>query len=233
MLVAASVLPHPPLLLQQVSVSTPPWLADLRGAVAESARRLVGCNPDVVAVVGPAAARGEWDQEAGGTMRPYGVDVRAGGPEAVLPLSLTMAARVLDDAGWHGPRRYAALSSADAADDAAVGRRLSGSADRVAILAMGDGSAKRTPEAPGYFDERAAAFDATAVTALARGDAATLLGMSRTLAAELWVAGLPAWQALAGALEPGAVVDAATRYDAAPRGVGYFVVDWALQPPVD
>jgi hypothetical protein len=231
MLVAASVLPHPPLLIPEVSVSAPEWLADLRTVVAASVQALVDAAPDVVVAVGSASASGEWDQTAGATMRSYGVDVRAGGPEMALPLSLGIAARALDDAAWHGSRRYAALASAaDAAENAAVGRRLADSADRVAMLVMGDGSAKRTSEAPGYLDERAEAFDAAVVAALGAGDATSLLGLSPALAADLWVDGLPAWQALAGAIDPATSVDAVVRYDAAPRGVGYFVVDWKLRP---
>jgi hypothetical protein len=162
-------------------------------------------------------------------MAPYGVDSASGGPTLALPLSLTIAARLLDDGGWGGRRRYVALAADDGADShAASGAQIAGSADRVAILAMGDGSAKRTTEAPGYFDERSGAFDAAVVAALAGGDAATLLAISHEVAADLWVAGLPAWQALAGALDPEAVVEAQVAYDDAPRGVGYLVVDWRV-----
>jgi hypothetical protein len=233
MLVAASVLPHPPLLIPEVSVRAPDWLVELRRAVDASVRALLDTGPDVVVAVGSASAADEWDEAAGGTMARFGVDVRAGGgAEPVLPLPLTIAARVLDDAGWNGPRRYAALADDAAADShAEVGRRLAASAERVAMLAMGDGSAKRTTEAPGYLDERAEAFDANTVAALGAGDPTTLLGTARQLADELWAQGLPAWQALAGALGADAAVDALVRYDAAPRGVGYFVVDWIVRTP--
>jgi hypothetical protein len=231
MLVAACVLPHPPLLVPEVSVSEPEWLAELRAAVAESVRAAVSSAPEIIVAVGSAPTAGEWGERAGGTMRPYGVDARAGGSEHVLPLSLTIAARALDDVGWQGRRRFAALDARNGAEaNAAVGRRLAASAGRVAILAMGDGTAKRTTEAPGYLDERAQAFDAAVVAALAAVDAPSLLAMSPDLASELWAAGLPAWQALAGALPTGAAVDPYVRYDAAPRGVGYFVVDWTMRP---
>ena len=235
MLVAASVLPHPPLLVPEVSVATPDWLAQLRAAVADSVQCLLGSEPNLVVAVGCGSGRashvGEWDEEAGGTMAAYGVDTTAGGPTATLPLSLTIAARVLDDADWRGPRRYVALTrSGDADRHAEAGARIAASADRVAVLAMGDGSARRTPEAPGYFDQRATPFDAAGVAALVAADAQALLAMSPEEADNLWVAGLPAWQALAGALEPGSAVDASVRYDDAPRGVGYFVVDWVLAP---
>jgi len=232
MLVAASVLPHPPLLIPEVSVGAPGWLAGLRDAVADSVRTMLDTGPDVVVAVGAGETAGEWDEAAGGTMAPYGVDVRAGGAEPALPLSLTIAARLIDDAGWDGPRRYSALVGDGAADGhAAVGRRLADAADRVAMLVMGDGSAKRTTEAPGYLDARAEAFDAAVVAALAAADTASLLAISPEVADDLWVAGLPAWQALAGALDADMSVDTRLRYDAAPRGVGYFVVDWTVRRP--
>ena len=68
------------------------------------------------------------------------------------------------------------------------------------------------------------------LTGLAAADADALLSMDRRVAEELWVAGLPAWQALAGAVRQDNRPLAKVRYDAAPRGVGYFVVDWALSP---
>ncbi|HSS67251.1 MAG TPA: hypothetical protein VLK34_01785 [Nocardioidaceae bacterium] len=232
MLVAASVLPHPPLLVPEVSVATPDWLAELRAAVADSVQILLGTEPDLVVSIGSASPAGDWDEQAGGTMAAYGVDTTAGGPTIALPLSLTIAARLLDDAGWPGPRRYVALTNdRDAGRHADAGARIAASAARVAVLAMGDGSARRTTEAPGYFDERSTPFDAAVVAALATADARALLAMSPAEADDLWVAGLPAWQALAGALEPETTVDAAVRYDAAPRGVGYFVVDWTVGSP--
>src|SRR3954462_3212176 len=174
MLVAASVLPHPPLLVPEVSVATPDWLAELRAAVAASVEATLGSSPDLVVAVGSAAQAGEWDETAGGSMAPYGVDVRAGGPETALPLSLAVAARVLDAAGWSGPRRYAALAAdAGAEGHAAAGERLAASAERVAMLVMGDGSAKRTSEAPGYLDDRAADFDTSVVGALTTADLPT------------------------------------------------------------
>jgi hypothetical protein len=162
------------------------------------------------------------------------VDARAGGRDLVLPLSLTIAARLLDEAHWDGPRLFIALGPARAEhgdEPVDLGRALASHADRVALIAMGDGSAKRTTEAPGYLDERADAFDAAVVAALASGDTGALRALSRSLADELWVAGLPAWETLAEALDLGASVDALVRYDAAPRGVGYFVVDWVVRPP--
>ena len=92
------------------------------------------------------ARRRTCDETAGGTFADFGVDLHVGGHTDELPLSLTVGAWLLARAGWVGPRTYS-----------------TGTPDiegRVALLVMADGSAKRTTEAPGYFDERAIAYDA-------------------------------------------------------------------------
>jgi hypothetical protein len=94
----------------------------------------------------------------------------------------------------------------------------------VALLVMGDGSARRSTSAPGYLDERAADFDADVAAALAggRGDALTVDGW---LAEQLLAAGAPAWNA-AGRLLRGRTFAADLLYADAPYGVGYFVAVW-------
>jgi hypothetical protein len=94
----------------------------------------------------------------------------------------------------------------------------------VALLVMGDGSARRSTTAPGYFDERAADFDADVAAALASGNA-DCLAIDDWLAGQLLAAGAPAWNA-AGRLLRGRSFDAELLYDAAPYGVGYFVAVW-------
>ncbi|MCW2755571.1 MAG: hypothetical protein JWQ32_2982 [Marmoricola sp.] len=89
-------------------------------------------------------------------------------------------------------------------------------------LVVANGSAKRTEKAPGYFDDRAAAFDEALGAALRAGD---LAGLDLSLAGELWadVAGLTA---LAGVRATEVQVD----YDDAPYGVQYWVVRWQCTP---
>jgi hypothetical protein len=228
MLVAATVCPHPPLLVPEVSVTAPRWLDDLRAEAFASVRRLVSSDVDTIVAVGAGAATETVSASAGGSLRAYGVDVSAGGEPRSLPLALTIAAWLLDQAEWAGARTYAVLADTEpAADCARIGSELSTADDRVGLLVMGDGSAKRSTEAPGYYDPRSTAFDAGVVTALATADVDYLVGLDPALAAELWVAGRPAWQCLAGALaSTDADVNPKVRYDDAPRGVGYFVVDW-------
>jgi hypothetical protein len=229
MLVAAAVCPHPPLLVPAVSVTAPPWLDELRAICQGSVGRLISAGVDRVVAVGSGPVTGTWDHSAGGSLVGFGVDAEAGGPDVVLPLSLTLAAWLLDEARWDGPRSYAALArAASAAECAATGAALVAGELRVGMLVMGDGSAKRSTEAPGYLDERAAGFDAEVVRALSDRDVDALMGLDPTTADDLWAAGVPAWQALAGAAQHiDRSITSAVHYDQAPRGVGYFVVDWA------
>jgi hypothetical protein len=94
------------------------------------------------------------------------------------------------------------------------------------ILAMGDGSARRTVKAPGYLDESAAPFDAGVAAALAEGDAAALAALDPAEGERLLAAGVPTWKAVGAALA-GREVAARLHLDAAPYGVGYLVADWA------
>lgn len=89
-------------------------------------------------------------------------------------------------------------------------------------LVVANGSAKRTEKAPGYFDDRAAAFDEALGAALRAGD---LSGLDLSLAGELWadVSGLTE---LAGVRASEVQVD----YDDAPYGVQYWVVRWQCTP---
>jgi hypothetical protein len=81
-------------------------------------------------------------------------------------------------------------------------------------------------------DERAIDYDDRIVNALDKGDCDTLLDLTPELARELWVAGRPAWQVLAGAgraaKDAGGSLHGEVRYDDAPYGVGYAVVDWTF-----
>lgn len=231
MLVAATVLPHPPALVPEVAVRSPQWLTELRGICLSSVRDAVDEGCDRVVVVGPGARDRVADERAAGAMTAYGVPVRFGGAAAgaphgpALPLALTLGAYLLDAVGWSGERRYVELDPAGKVEDRRrAGGRLAHEPGRTVLLAMGDGSAKRTATAPGYLDERAEGFDATVAGALATPAADTLLELDPRLADELWVAGLPAWQVLAGAIQS-QPLDAIVRYDEAPSGVGYFVVD--------
>ncbi len=242
MLLGASICPHPPVLVPGVCRQEPQWLVALRGACLVSIRHVIGLGADRVVVIGVDDRAGRWDAGAQGSVSRYGVERAERRSGELLPLSLTVGAALLDAAGWAGQRDYVAVARATSAEACAeLGRALvsvtaDDPPDHVALLVMGDGSAKRTHHAPGPYDERAADYDARTVAALAAADASGLMSMNATLADELWVAGREAWQVLAGAVPtPAAAPDPPTafsstiRFDDVPLGVGYVVADWSVR----
>jgi len=229
-LVAAAVCPHPPLLVPEVAAGAAPELDTMRAACDEAVRLMLAANPDLVMVAGTGAETAEFGSGDAGTLAPYGIDVvvpLGAAPRGTsLPLSLTLGAWLLARAGWEGARWAYALDAAIApADAAAVGSEVAERAPRVAVLAMGDGSACRTEQAPGYLDPRAAEADGDIAKALEAADVGALLALDPGLAAELMMAGRAAWQLLAGAAGDGSY-DAHLLYDDAPYGVGSFVAVW-------
>ncbi|MFD7258954.1 class III extradiol dioxygenase subunit B-like domain-containing protein [Streptomyces sp. NPDC059874] len=235
MLVAAAVCPAPPLLVPEVAAGAAAELGDARTACSDALAVLAASRPDLLVVVGAADRdhAGAYPQGARGSFRGFGVeaDVQLGegdeGPR-LLPASLAVGAWLLSRARW-GAAPVEGLGVAEPLDTAhclRTGRELAARDERVALLVMGDGSAKRTLKAPGYLDERAAAFDAAAGRALAAADVAALAALDAELATELQAAGRAPWQVLAGAAE-GAGLDGRLLYEDAPYGVGYFVAAWS------
>lgn len=210
---AVAVCPHPPMIIPEVAAGAADDLASLRSACESAVTTLLSGDPDRVVVIGAGELDGDRDESAGATFAPYGVDLHVGGSGSELPLSLAIGAWLLDRAGWAGRRTYA-TGTPD----------VSG---RVALLVMADGSAKRSTSAPGFFDDRAEAFDASIAAALARGGADALASLDPELGAALWAAGTPALRTL-GELTKGADIVANLRVDVAPFGVGYWVADWVL-----
>ena len=222
--VAVAFCPSTPLLLPAVAGRAGEDLADLRSACAEALVAVLASGPDVVVVVGSGAAPGvRYGAGDGGTLRGFGVDLdlpfdgrrRNGGRQ--IPLAHTLGAWLLDEAGWSGSRL-----GVGAGDLAAA---LGGLPAPVAVLAVGDGSARRTLKAPGYLDDAAGAFDGSVATALAAGDPAALAGLDAPEGRRLLADGVDTWQAV-GAVLAGRTVEGRLRYDAAPFGVGYLVADW-------
>lgn len=110
---------------------------------------------------------------------------------------------------------------------AALGARLAGSPDRVALLVMGDGSACREIGSPGFADRRARPYDESVARALDSANTAALLALDPALSEQLLVAGRAPWQVLAGAVEAaGGDWRGQLSYNAAPYGVGYVVAVW-------
>lgn len=221
MLVAAGVVPCPPLLVPELAVGAAAELDGLRDGCAEVLAGLATAAPDLLAVVG-GARDGEW---RGRSFSAYGADV-AVSADTDLPLSLLAARWLLDRVGWSAAWECVEVDAgSEPAGCAELGRRLAARADRVALLAVGDGSARRAPSAPGSFDPRAERFDAAVAGAFAAADPAALLRLDPALAEQLLAGGRAAWQVLAGA--------AAYRrwhgqvhWAGAPYGVGYLAALW-------
>jgi hypothetical protein len=258
MIVAAAICPSPPLLAAELTGQAD-VLPELRLASVAAVTRLLAAAPDLVAVTGPAEATGPRDPEGALSLSSFAPALRHGRPlfdnskkrtggdkaAAPLPLALGVGALLLDEAGYAGPRAFHGIAEGEpAAACLALGRRIAASAPRVALLAVGDGTARRSASAPGYLDERAAPFDDAVEAAVRDGDLSAIAALDPALAADLLAAGRPAWQALAGALTaarppaPRQATDAGARrvpgltaarprtevlYSGAPFGVAYLV----------
>ncbi|MGY1718899.1 hypothetical protein ACI8AG_07615 [Blastococcus sp. SYSU DS0552] len=223
---AVAFCPCPPLLVPAVEGRPSPETAALRSACADAVTALLGAAPEVVVVVGPGAASGErFGPGDGGDLRGFGVDLelpfdgwlRPGGLR--LPLAHTVGTWLLDQASFAGTR--VGVGPAD------LGQLLRDLPPPVGVLAMGDGSARRSVKAPGYLDPAAEPFDAAVATALATGDTAGLAALDPAAGERLLAAGVPVWRAVGAALA-GRHVTARLRYDGAPFGVGYPVADWVV-----
>jgi hypothetical protein len=115
-----------------------------------------------------------------------------------------------------------------------LGARLAGLAPRMAMLVMGDASAKKAIGVPGTPDPEAEEYDAGIAAALAAADAAALARLDPGRAVQLRVAGRAPWQVLAGATAGAAGQQGGLRgllrCQTAPYDVSYLVASWAAGP---
>jgi hypothetical protein len=230
-LAAAAVCPHPPLLVPEAMGAAGQRrdgdLGALLAACDAATLGLAAAEPDVIVVVGGAAATAAYDGSAAGSLREYGVGCAVGTGEPVLPLSLTVGSWLLRRAGLAGGRaRFQAVARDTAvADCLRLGDGLARQAPRVAVLAMGDGPARRAVGIEGAADPEAERYDAEVAAALGGADPARLARLAPALDDELVVAGRAAWQVLAGAAEgrrlAGLLRCAVARYE-----VSYLVASW-------
>ena len=224
--VAVAFCPAPPLLLPVVEGRADPGTTALRSACAAAVTDLLAVRPEVVVVVGAGAAPGQrfGTGDAGG-LQGFGIElevsfagrVRPGGHR--VPLPHLLGAWLLDQAGFAGVR-----VGVGPADLAQLVRDLPAP---VGVLAMGDGSARRTAKAPGYLDGAAAPFDAAVAAALRSGDADVLAALDPEEGERLLAAGVPVWRAVGAALA-GRCITAELHHDAAPYGVGYLAASWVV-----
>ena len=223
MIAAAALCPCPPLLAPELTGQAD-VLPALREACASAVAALLAAVPDIIAVVGPDSQTATWPADGRFDVAAYAPTLgRLSSARPTLPLSLGIGALLLDQAGYTGPRAFHGIDSGAAPQEClALGARVASSAQRVALLAMGDGTARRSVSAPGYLDERAAPFDDAVERAVRDGDLAALASLDLDLATELLAVGRPAWQALAGAMH-GSHQKTEILYSDAPLGVAYLV----------
>ena len=230
MIAAVVFCPQAPVVVPDLAQGAAPELDDLREASRLAIRQAVGPGVKPV-LVGAGQSAAAHESTARGTLAGFGLPLELGlgtdtetdtdTAQPTLPASLTVGAWLVRDA--LGPEsgtvavevtdEHNALPAFDETD--------------VALVVLGDGSARRTEKAPGHFDERAAGFDDAVAAALAAGDPAGLR-RDRLAAAggeELLVSGLAAWDAVAR-VTAGVAWAADLLYAAAPYGVGYFVAHW-------
>ena len=246
MITGFAVVPSPPLLARDLT-GRATVLPELREACAIAVGRLLAASrADVVAVVGGGPATQAWAPDArlnlfafapvlAVSRGPRSVAASGGGGTGVLigrprgetqslPLALGIGAVLLDEAGYAGPRVLQAIDATAPPEDCLrAGTRVAELAPRVALLVAGDGSARCTPAAPGYFDDRAEEFGRRVESALRGGDMAALARLDPNLAAELMATGRAAWQVLAGAVGAQRQVPGDVLYADAPFGVAYYV----------
>jgi hypothetical protein len=243
MLTAAAVCPHPPVLIPPVmgSAGAGPELGDLRAACAAAVRGLLAAQPDLLVVVGAGPEDGAHAWPVTGGMRAFGVPWATGPGEPVLPLSLTVGAWLLTEAlageapAGAGPRvQFRAVAAVTPPQDCLrLGAQLAALAPEVALLVMGDASARKAAGVHGAADPDAERYDAAVAGALGAADAGTLARLNPGLDAELMIAGRAAWQVLAGAAAspaPGQAWRGQLRYAAAPLDVSYLVASWDRVP---
>lgn len=255
MLVAAAFCPHPPLLVPEAAGGAVGELQALREASVGVVEAMLSAEPQTVVVLGSGATPGELPDTAWGSLRPYGVPVDVVPPAAdlthdpALPLSLTVGAWLLGQAGWTGRTRWVCTGLSAGATTVAAGphgpstgvggprdggggdesvRGLdAGDGERVAVLAMGEGSARRLATGPGGEDPDAAGYDELVVKAIACGDSDALLEMDPAEGDRLLVTGLGPWRTVATAAQ-GHGVTADLRYAGTPYGVTYLAAHWEL-----
>jgi hypothetical protein len=238
-LAAIAFCPSPPLLVPELAAGAAAELDPLRAACREAVRRLLATGPEEVIVIATGPVSSQFPPGTTGSLAGYGLPVSAALPTAAapdrpgrrprhahylpgpvaavaVPLGVTLGAWLLAGAGVPCSAIVVGPDGPAADPDRPDRRR--------ALLVMGDGSARRSEQAPGYVDPRAASFDATVATALATADAPALAALDPALCTDLLAAGIPAWQLAARAAT--GPYSAELLYDAAPYGVGYFVATW-------
>ena len=243
MLIAAAVCPHPPLLIPEATGApgaADPELSRLRAACRDAVAALLAEPADLLVVAGGAERTAEFPPHTPGRLHDFGIPFTVGrtGPDARhLPLSLTIGRWLLSEHAARKAAWWGIASAAPPAECLQLGEKLAALAPRVALLAMGDGPARRARAAPHAPDPDADRYDDQVAAALAAADPAALAALDPREDRPLEIAGRAAWQVLAGATgdEPGDeqsrdAFAAELRYRGAPFEVSYVVASWRRKP---
>jgi len=239
MIVGAAVCPHPPLLFRELA-GLVDAAAGLRAACAGAVAALCETRPGLVVVVGGADRSGSWPDlrdvdtsSFGTTSAPHEAAPSPEQPHPEPPLSLRVGRRLLDEAGWTGPVELRTVAWAASSEElTALGRELAERPERLGLVVLADGSARRGEKAPGYVDARAFPFDEALARAIGTGDVTALRRLDLRLAKELMVLGAPAFRVLGEAFAAAGVTPRAElRHADDPFGVMYLVATWAASVP--
>ena len=224
-IVTVAFCPSTPSLLPAVGGRPDAETAALRRACGDAVAAMLAVDPEVVVVVGDGGPAGvRFGAGDAGDLRAFGVDVelpfdghvRPGGRR--LPLAHTVGAWLLHEACFSGIRVGVAPG-----DLQQLLRDLPGP---VGVLAVGDGTARRSVEAPGSRDDAAGSSDAVVAHALAAGEPGALAALDPDEG--LSAVGVATWRAVGTVLREREVT-ARLHYDDAPLGVGHLVADWTAR----
>lgn len=239
MLVAAAIVPAPPILVPAVASGASSELDELRGAIQHALQYILATKPDLLVCVGLGADERAFSAGATGSFRGLGVDLEVElgssaptmqrtSPAADVPLSLAVLAWLLGTVEWTGTVVGQAVSAqCSSARASEVGAKLARTRDRVAFVVAGDGSAALTARSPGYLVAGASEWQSEVTEALMRVDAEWLKALSVGEGDQYHAAGRAPWQVAAGAaVDSGAKWSGQVWFDEAPYGVSYPVVTW-------
>ena len=186
MLIAAAVCPHPPLLIPEATGApgaADPELNRLRAACRNAVAALLAGRPDLIVVAGGAERTAEYPPHTPGRLHDFGIPFTvgpAGHDASALPLSLTIGKWLLAEHGAPPAAWWGIASDAPPAECLQLGEKLAALAPRVALLAMGDGPARRARAAPHAADPEADRYDDQVAGALAAADPAALAASPRS-----------------------------------------------------
>lgn len=210
MLVAAVVCPATALLVPEVAAGAAEELAGSRTACLSALQAVLASTPDLVVVV-TSGEPAEWPAQPAD----FGRLGLPGRPADARPAALQVGRWLLDQVGWTGATRFATVDGCEP---------VAGGAERVAVLALADGSARRSAAAPGHLHPDAEAYDTALAAAVGSADTAALLALDPADDERLLVRGREALQALARSVD--GVCSGELLWSGAPYGVGYLVARW-------